>query len=38
LNFRLGFILKTLFKNKIEALRIHMKEEGMSIKRFIEKT
>jgi len=36
LNFRFGFLLKALFKNRIEALRIHMKEEGLCIKNIIE--
>jgi len=38
LNFKFGLILKLFFKKKIESLRIHMKEEGLNIKGFIEKT
>jgi len=38
LKFKLGILLKALFKERIEVLRKHMKEEGESIKEFIEKT
>lgn len=37
LNFRLGFLLKVLFKKRIEAIRVHMEEEGQSLKGIIEK-
>jgi hypothetical protein len=37
LNFRFDFILNILFKKIIDSLRIHMKEEGISIKGLIEK-
>ncbi len=36
LNFRFGFILNMLFKRILDSLRIHMKEEGISIKGLIE--
>ncbi|MFC2138307.1 hypothetical protein ACFLTE_09040 [Bacteroidota bacterium] len=37
LGFRLGFLLKILFKRQVEGLKEHMKEEGQNIKEFIEK-
>jgi len=37
LNFRLGSLLKALFKKEMEALKNHMQEEGENIKGFIEK-
>ena len=37
LNFRFGLILNFLFKRILDSLKIHMKEEGISIKNFIEK-
>jgi len=37
LNFRFGFLLKVFFKNTIESLQNHMKEEGLNIKEMIEK-
>ena len=37
LNFRFDYVLNILFKKMIDSLRIHMKEEGMSIKELIEK-
>lgn len=36
LNFRLGFLLKVIFPNKIKALSTHMNEEGQNIKYRIE--
>lgn len=38
LKFKFGTLLKWLFKEKLEALRIHMKEEGENIKKFIEES
>ena len=37
LRFRLGFLLKILFKRQVESLKEHMNEEGQNIKEFIEK-
>ena len=38
LNFRCYTLLNLLFGNRIEDLRIHMKEEGTAIKEIIEKS
>ncbi len=37
LDFRAGGLLKVVFKKKMDALRIHMKEEGQNIKGMVEK-
>ena len=37
LNFRFGSILQILFKRNIDSLKLHVKEEGISIKEIIEK-
>ena len=36
LNFRGGKLLKMMFKNNIEQLEKHMKEEGENLKKFVE--
>ncbi len=37
LTFRLGALLKILFKKRMKALRMHMKEEGENLKQLLEK-
>lgn len=38
LRFRLGLLLKLLFKKQLAGLKDHMKEEGQNLKEFIERT
>ncbi len=38
LNFRFGSILPVLFKRHLDSLRLHIKEEGISIKAIVEKS
>ena len=37
LRFRFGLLLKFLFKNRIEELKDHMREEGQNLKEYAEK-
>jgi hypothetical protein len=37
LTFRFGWILSSLFKHKLKAIKKHMKEEGENLKKLLEK-